>query len=328
MNKPIHPAVAEHVMEENDRLREALQAMLDECDPMKLNCGEPWCRARAALSQQAEPLYVTHRPLIRNAISLLGMRRPVAPDVQRVIDDLEAMLGGQSTPAGAPSEEWLQVATLAEPAPAQDEREGFEECWAVRGADDEGNLGKKPLRSLVDQQRYRGDAVNGSWVWFQRGAAWQRTRPAQTEQHPAGWEWIEVFVGGNFDGEEVNDGFYRGADRLDLRPSIEGVEVRQRPLYAGPIAQTAPVNQATDGGRNPRYEGLFDGETEQQRAERLASAQTAPQPEQSGLVEAAGAVIRVADWWAANEDSPKSALAHFARAADALRAALSAQPET
>ncbi|WP_313308705.1 hypothetical protein [Stutzerimonas nitrititolerans] len=57
-------------------------------------------------------------------------------------------------------------------------------------------------------------------------------------------------------------------------------------------------------------------------------AQTAPQPEQSGLVEAAGAVIRAADWWSANEDSPKSALAHFARATDALRAALSAQGES
>ena len=29
------------------------------------------------------------------------------------------------------------------------------------------------------------------------------------------------------------------------------------------------VMQSTDGGRNPRYEGLFDGETEEQRASRL-----------------------------------------------------------
>lgn len=32
------------------------------------------------------------------------------------------------------------------------------------------------------------------------------------------------------------------------------------------------LEQATDGGRNPHYEGLFDGETEQHRAERLATA--------------------------------------------------------
>lgn len=35
----------------------------------------------------------------------------------------------------------------------------------------------------------------------------------------------------------------------------------------------APAQQATDGGRNPRYEGLFDGETEEQRASRLAPVQ-------------------------------------------------------
>ena len=33
-----------------------------------------------------------------------------------------------------------------------------------------------------------------------------------------------------------------------------------------------PSRQVTDGGRNPRYEGLFDGETEEQRALRLAPA--------------------------------------------------------
>ncbi|WP_443190963.1 hypothetical protein [Pseudomonas indica] len=72
-------------------------------------------------SPTGEPLYITHRPLIRNAISLLGMRRPVAPDVERVINDLEALLDGQPTPAGAPSNEWLQVASRTEPSPAQSE---------------------------------------------------------------------------------------------------------------------------------------------------------------------------------------------------------------
>jgi hypothetical protein len=33
-----------------------------------------------------------------------------------------------------------------------------------------------------------------------------------------------------------------------------------------------PIQQATDGERNPRYEGLFDGETEEQRAARLNGA--------------------------------------------------------
>lgn len=59
-----------------------------------------------------------------------------------------------------------------------EERAGFEHCWAVRSADDEGNLGAKPLRSQADPQNYRGSAVQGSWVWFQRGAAWQRAQGA------------------------------------------------------------------------------------------------------------------------------------------------------
>ena len=59
-----------------------------------------------------------------------------------------------------------------------EERAGFEHCWAVRSADDEGNLGAKPLRSEADPQNYRGSAVQGSWVWFQRGAAWQRAQGA------------------------------------------------------------------------------------------------------------------------------------------------------
>ncbi|HFT6025630.1 TPA: hypothetical protein ACHIS3_000175 [Pseudomonas aeruginosa] len=57
------------------------------------------------------------------------------------------------------------------------------------------------------------------------------------KQEPAGWEWIEVFVGGNFDGEEADNGFYRGTDKENIRPSIEGTEVRQRPLYSAPVAR-------------------------------------------------------------------------------------------
>ena len=66
--------------------------------------------APAQPAAQEDPLHITHRPLIRNAISLLRLRQPVAPDVARVADDLEAMLDGQPTPAGEPSDAWLQVA--------------------------------------------------------------------------------------------------------------------------------------------------------------------------------------------------------------------------
>lgn len=62
---------------------------------------------------QDEPLYVTHRPLIRNAIGLLGMRRPVSPGVQQVIDDLEMMLKGMPTPSVPAEAQWLDVAEEA-----------------------------------------------------------------------------------------------------------------------------------------------------------------------------------------------------------------------
>lgn len=47
-----YPVVANsRVLAAAPELLEALEAMLTECDPMKLNCGEPWCRARAAIAK-------------------------------------------------------------------------------------------------------------------------------------------------------------------------------------------------------------------------------------------------------------------------------------
>lgn len=74
--------------------------------------------------QQAEPLYITHRPLIRNAINLLGIRRPVAPDVARVIEGLEAMLEGAPTPTHSADEHWLEVARVAEAQQLEQQSEG------------------------------------------------------------------------------------------------------------------------------------------------------------------------------------------------------------
>lgn len=67
-----------------------------------------------AQAELVEALHITHRPLIRNVISLLGLRRPVAADVQRVIDDLETMLKGAPTPADPTAAHWLEVAHAAE----------------------------------------------------------------------------------------------------------------------------------------------------------------------------------------------------------------------
>lgn len=75
--------------------------------------------AAPACSGQTEPLYITHRPLIHNAINLLGMRRPVAPDVELVINGLRSMLDGMPTPAEPAAEHWIAVAQSAAPAPVE-----------------------------------------------------------------------------------------------------------------------------------------------------------------------------------------------------------------
>lgn len=47
-------------------------------------------------------------------------------------------------------------------------REEFEATWADVMRGDDPAPGRKPLRSLVDPDRYRGDAVNFAWNWWQR----------------------------------------------------------------------------------------------------------------------------------------------------------------
>lgn len=89
----------------------------------------------------------------------------LGPNEQAAIDYVLAMLVAQSAPAG--------------------EREAFEHLWATRNSGDDGVIGDRPLRSLADPERYRGSAVNGSFVWFQRGASWQRTQSAGCRR---GWQ--------------------------------------------------------------------------------------------------------------------------------------------
>ncbi|MCO7515735.1 hypothetical protein [Pseudomonas putida] len=57
-------------------------------------------------------------------------------------------------------------------------REQFEEAWAYAMRNDEGVPGAKPLRSLVDPERYRGSAVNGAWHW------WKLSREAVVVELP------------------------------------------------------------------------------------------------------------------------------------------------
>ncbi|MFV3388054.1 hypothetical protein ACNFCJ_21985, partial [Pseudomonas sp. NY15364] len=76
--------------------------------------------APAAPTVKAEQVQIdpSHRALIKNAAGLLRIRRPVAPDVERVAADLELMLAGHAIPAEKPSREWLEVAELADQAPS------------------------------------------------------------------------------------------------------------------------------------------------------------------------------------------------------------------
>ncbi len=60
-------------------------------------------------------LNTTCRPLLRNAINLLRLRKPVAPDAERVAVDLEAMLAGIPAPADEPTAQWLGLSEKIEP---------------------------------------------------------------------------------------------------------------------------------------------------------------------------------------------------------------------
>lgn len=60
-------------------------------------------------------LNTTCRPLLRNAINLLRLRKPVAPDAERVAVDLEAMLAGIPAPADEPTVQWLNLSEKIAP---------------------------------------------------------------------------------------------------------------------------------------------------------------------------------------------------------------------
>ncbi len=57
-------------------------------------------------------------------------------------------------------------------------REEFEMAWQIKGMDDEGNLGNKPTRSKVDNDKYAGDAAQFAWTW------WKRSRESVNIQLP------------------------------------------------------------------------------------------------------------------------------------------------
>lgn len=72
------------------------------------------CTHHAQAEPQPEPLHITHGPLMRHAAALLRLRKPVTPDFECVAAELESAVDGRPTPAGEPSQEWLEAAKQAE----------------------------------------------------------------------------------------------------------------------------------------------------------------------------------------------------------------------
>lgn len=273
----------------------------------------------------SEPTWITHRPLIRNAISLLRMRRPVTPDVEQVALDLEAMLDGMPTPANVPSEEWLHVAAQAEPAPAQDElwavhAQGPDELYAAFSrADAEQHA--DALNDLPMPEGIRVSALVVPSPWpaaehWKYAAELEReyakelkalaTRPAQTEQQPKsaldGWR-IER-SGDRILVQQMPLGAGYAAARAGDSGIAESVlYLLAESLLAAPIAQTADDTPAEGW---PAYHkrkmttmlDLMRGLRDRYKARvcEFAPEQTAPQPEQSGLVEALERIARCDNW--------------------------------
>jgi len=116
-----------------------------------------------------EPPYVTHRPLIRNAIALLRMRGG-STDAMRVVRDLEALLQGMPTPADLVSPKWLSIAASAD---MRDAYVGAREdlaIWKKRALEAEAKLRANPVAaSAVDAiqfiEKRRDDYVRDHGIY-------------------------------------------------------------------------------------------------------------------------------------------------------------------
>ncbi len=131
-----------------------------------------------------EPLHITHAPLIRNAISLLRLRMAGTPDVEQVVADLEKALDGMPTPAGEPSQQWLDVAAQ----PQQD-------ADKVDAQAIPGGYALIPLRPNSEMKRLMQEE---NWQWPDLLAAanaitekqYNELSAAQPDQAMAAWEEI------------------------------------------------------------------------------------------------------------------------------------------
>lgn len=98
-------------------------------------------------------------------------------------------------------------------------REQFEEAWCYAMRNDEGVPAARPLRSLIDPEKYRGSGVNGAWYW------WQASREAVVVEMPsraseASREYFDDVEGGSF-----NEAAYI----RDVRKAIEAQGLKVAP---------------------------------------------------------------------------------------------------
>ncbi len=155
---------------ENDRLREALQAMLEECDPMRLNCGEPWCRARDALLPKSEPCGgCGNSDESKRCIGCAHPFTPVPTDTYTAVDMATAAAQG-----------FRDGQAAVEQAAAQDERKTFEvEIPDISAIYDGRSF--IPYRSLEAGERLMTVAQH---LRIEKQLRTAVTRLAQTEQQP------------------------------------------------------------------------------------------------------------------------------------------------
>jgi len=168
----------------------------------------------------------------------------------------------------------------AEPAPAQDEREAFEGTL---------NVHSRRRNELGDYVR---PSIQDRWIGWQARA----TRPAQTEQRPVAW------VSSGPDGVEADWYPGKGLDTLPIGAKLYAAPVAQAEQQPALMSEEAAstlrgmvdycLNQRVCMGMDEGFKS-FDPEEEHDFVKELRAfaesaapiAQTAPQPEHSGLVD-------------------------------------------
>ena len=94
-------------------------------------------------------------------------------------------------------------------------------------------LSVEPTQEMLDAITTERKKGNGALqCWYAAFGAAPQPPALGGEPEVFAWAWSEVFVGGNFDGEEAHDGISFGAEKPNIRPSISGTVVKYLPLVS------------------------------------------------------------------------------------------------